>query len=898
MDIISEPFKRPEPAKNKFLFFFTGSPQMLTGIDIDLDLTFNPHQCKEYLKSKLPSSLSKYDLIVYLSGGIPFLGGTLQDLYNSKTAPKVKPYIYGILTRPIRDEDLLRNYPELCNTKDLIMKTLLSPLCESSKEGLVDISCLLGYLNHDGILNDKLLKTCAAVIPFPPLITCLNRVMERNGVTGLDVVTITSSLQTYFHSILLPSKPIEKVLEFSLQCCNVITSICDYSDTIPMQCAEVKNEDEAVKFLSLLKQPKMVYFWKGDSGEDFTHFQLKNFDMNEYINKNENENKSFASFTPIAPLSIRVVSGCSIVKGKEHNYLYISKAMSKGPESMNMVDIIDPVEGMATSVDVEKFAKLQGNDRIDDVSSLIDTDKVKQVIFICFDHSGSMKCSLGGYKDKNTITQETQTRAIIATQYLTSLANKTYGYHIPCVQGLIAFNSSIEIKCPLNALVPDFEEKGLKEIAPNGKTLLWDALSLACDELVKFTTFPDGRPKFKKARNRILVISDGDDFGSKTSLVEVSQKLLKHKILTDSVIVSTEEKCKELVTLCHITGGLAFNPISPNEGLLLFDKSAFLNIEERIENTTPLIKGDRKTRPKMLKPEMITPDFIKEAVQMADFDTNVENIILQRAIKETRLATPKYICYINQNDQIQQPRRRRILRELHYAALVMDKESQRYDEDLVVLPFGTSLDVWQVFIRGPIDTPYEKKWFFLNVTFPDIYPNEPPVFRFISIPYHLNVSSEGRICFDIIEKGYISYVHVIDILQQIKELFLIPCPVTPIQIGILETFMSDNKEYERLAKESAQKVGKDKYEDFLPPNKHIQNEVDDRYKLTFDGANVPAYMVSQISGRVIKDPVRSSTGVIYEREELRQHVKANQNPICVITGRPLTEKVEEIDAIQ
>lgn len=44
-------------------------------------------------------------------------------------------------------------------------------------------------------------------------------------------------------------------------------------------------------------------------------------------------------------------------------------------------------------------------------------------------------------------------------------------------------------------------------------------------------------------------------------------------------------------------------------------------------------------------------------------------------------------------------------------------------------------------------------------------------------------------------------------------------------------------------------------------------------------------------------PVRSSTGVIYEREELKQLVRANQNPICVITGKPLTETADEIDAL-
>lgn len=50
----------------------------------------------------------------------------------------------------------------------------------------------------------------------------------------------------------------------------------------------------------------------------------------------------------------------------------------------------------------------------------------------------------------------------------------------------------------------------------------------------------------------------------------------------------------------------------------------------------------------------------------------------------------------------------------------------------------------------------------------------------------------------------------------------------------------------------------------------------------------------QISGKKIKDPVFSSTGVIYEREELLHLLKTNEHPICVVTGRELTEKPEDI----
>ena len=82
----------------------------------------------------------------------------------------------------------------------------------------------------------------------------------------------------------------------------------------------------------------------------------------------------------------------------------------------------------------------------------------------------------------------------------------------------------------------------------------------------------------------------------------------------------------------------------------------------------------------------------------------------------------------------------------------MDKNNKLYDPDIIVFPFRSMLDFWQVFIKGVEDTPYEGKWFFISVTFPDLYPVEPPTFQFISVPYNLNISSEGRICLDILEK--------------------------------------------------------------------------------------------------------------------------------------------------
>ena len=72
------------------------------------------------------------------------------------------------------------------------------------------------------------------------------------------------------------------------------------------------------------------------------------------------------------------------------------------------------------------------------------------------------------------------------------------------------------------------------------------------------------------------------------------------------------------------------------------------------------------------------------------------------------------------------------------------------------------------------------------------------------------------------------------------------------------------------------------------------------YQFTFTNeADVPSYMRSQISGRVFMDPVIvPSCGQIYERNELKQLIAQNKNPICVNTGLPITETIEQIDDLK
>jgi len=59
---------------------------------------------------------------------------------------------------------------------------------------------------------------------------------------------------------------------------------------------------------------------------------------------------------------------------------------------------------------------------------------------------------------------------------------------------------------------------------------------------------------------------------------------------------------------------------------------------------------------------------------------------------------------------------------------------------------------WFVVIKGPEASPYEGGTFKLKVNIPEEYPYIPPRVEFLTPVYHPNISSNGDICLDILER--------------------------------------------------------------------------------------------------------------------------------------------------
>lgn len=218
----------------------------------------------------------------------------------------------------------------------------------------------------------------------------------------------------------------------------------------------------------------------------------------------------------------------------------------------------------------------------------------------------------------------------------------------------------------------------------------------------------------------------------------------------------------------------------------------------------------------------------------------------------------------------------------------MNPNNPSYNPNLKFFIDHSNIERWKVFIKGPIDTPYQKKWWYLHATFLEFYPVQHLDFRFITVPFNHIVLPDGVIYTDSLN-NYKTSMHIVEIIENlIQDVFLLPYFGNHVSILILD--YSD--EYNKLALKSASNA-KNEYSDYIGKSR-VCDEVSDDFCLEF-GENIPFFMLSQVSGKQIplERIVIASSGVPYDRDELMKLVNSNRNPICVITGKILTEKPED-----
>ena len=136
---------------------------------------------------------------------------------------------------------------------------------------------------------------------------------------------------------------------------------------------------------------------------------------------------------------------------------------------------------------------------------------------------------------------------------------------------------------------------------------------------------------------------------------------------------------------------------------------------------------------------------------------------------------------------------KRIEKELEY-----NKENQDQD-NIYIKPIQNEYKNLIASIKGPDDSPYKDRYFYLSISIPIKYPFDPPNIKFITKICHPNINSNGQICLDILKKNWTPVLTIHKILLSIGVLLSKPNPDSPLSPDIAYLFKYKfNKYYSKV----------------------------------------------------------------------------------------------------
>ena len=115
-------------------------------------------------------------------------------------------------------------------------------------------------------------------------------------------------------------------------------------------------------------------------------------------------------------------------------------------------------------------------------------------------------------------------------------------------------------------------------------------------------------------------------------------------------------------------------------------------------------------------------------------------------------------------------------------------------------PSGDEIYKWNAIIIECQGTPYEGGTYFLDITFPNNYPQNPPRIIFKTPIYHPNISTQGSICLDLLKNNWSPSLSIGKILLSISSLLNDPNPNDPLNTDAANTFLDDRNYFNSIAK--------------------------------------------------------------------------------------------------
>jgi ubiquitin-conjugating enzyme (huntingtin interacting protein 2) len=315
-----------------------------------------------------------------------------------------------------------------------------------------------------------------------------------------------------------------------------------------------------------------------------------------------------------------------------------------------------------------------------------------------------------------------------------------------------------------------------KKVQCQGTSCVFDAISSGIDVAFAFAFEMEG-PVYPSAKLRVILLSNGTDEGSQISFNDLKAKVIDSDILLDAVLFRDGDSAKEIAQLCHCSGGSCVLVTSNEQLDLVAGSEAFLSVGCRVISKS----------------------------ESTDFDSEFPNLLRAKAEAGGVFKVVESFGRVKAA-AASGSRSRRIMKEL--------RRAQECDPNIRVF-VSESVEEWRVFIKGPDGSAYENKWWYLYVTFHKEYPRNPPIFKFISVPFHPNISREGKICLSVLDLEYKPCCSVILLIVSIRMLFASPNFGDPIHQDRTELFQRSPEEFWIKAREWSETNGKNSLEDWI-----------------------------------------------------------------------------------
>jgi ubiquitin-conjugating enzyme E2 D/E len=429
---------------------------------------------------------------------------------------------------------------------------------------------------------------------------------------------------------------------------------------------------------------------------------------------------------------------------------------------------------------------------------------IAEVVMVCFDISSSMHASFVTDLDPG-LGSSSVSRVAAAKICFGAFIDKTLAYEYPHAVGLIVFGSSIREKIPISNNLNKFEQIFGELDDSEGSTRLYPAVQLAVDKILEYKAeLKRQNVDLRYVKYRIIAFTDGED-NSGMHAFDVAPLVIQQNIIVDAVVIGGSDSAHHpLRSLAHCTGGWTIRIPEIRSALnAVFEREAVLALSERQIN----------------KPD------VKSTIKLAEFlefgDMNKYPIISHKGLETssvsaaavTQAATTAKAVSLSSNANAPIPTAtatsnigsgavKRITAELK---AIQQAGTTWYE----VFVTEDNLADWKVIIKGPDGTPYAGYHWVLRAMFPTDYPFKPPKLQWLTSIYHCNVSSEGRICLNVLHDSWSPSITFPKIMENIKVMMVEPDTLDALDAWKGSLARTDPDEYKKQALEHTKQHASD-----------------------------------------------------------------------------------------